>query len=168
MSEDHWLYRVFDENKELLYIGITSDGPKRFRRHGNDREWWPEVRHIEVEHFASRDEVRRAEQDAIETEHPRHNKALKRSDLPPRNVIPMYPICRDCGRERRFGEECPCSPMEREEARGIILEMWNQGASAESIGESIDWPVKRVRREVSAMRAKGAQLVRRGAKRVSS
>lgn len=75
------LYRLFDVDGVLLYVGISVDPRKRFHghRYGNGRskpkEWWPQVASSRIEWFDSRPEAEFAESFAVVTEHPRHNKA---------------------------------------------------------------------------------------------
>lgn len=69
----HVLYRFYDEDGSLLYIGITLDLPARMRAHRGDKPWWTEVYRIEIEHFDSRPEVDRAERESILNERPKYN-----------------------------------------------------------------------------------------------
>lgn len=48
------VYRFYDGNGVLLYVGITSRRIKRQFEHNGDKEWWPFVQRQEVEHFDSR------------------------------------------------------------------------------------------------------------------
>lgn len=69
----YWLYRMFNENGALLYVGITEVGVARWRQHQREKEWFNEVRAFTVETFPSRDAVAKAELQAIRTEHPKYN-----------------------------------------------------------------------------------------------
>lgn len=73
MARTHALYRFFDTDGELLYVGITMNPSARWPKHKAGKEWWAEVETITLETFASRDEALDAECDAIKTERPRHN-----------------------------------------------------------------------------------------------
>jgi energy-coupling factor transporter ATP-binding protein EcfA2 len=68
----HALYRWFDTDGKLLYVGITNDMARRTTEH-QDKPWWPEVASSQVEWFPSRKAVLAAEKAAIEAEHPLHN-----------------------------------------------------------------------------------------------
>ncbi|WP_157253142.1 GIY-YIG nuclease family protein [Nonomuraea typhae] len=72
-SADHALYRFFNADGGLLYIGISVNPPQRFRRHKGDQPWWCEVTQITIERFGSRPDVLAAEKQAIESEHPLYN-----------------------------------------------------------------------------------------------
>lgn len=71
--EDHWVYRCYTEDDRLLYVGITSTGIKRFRRHGNERDWWQDVARIEIEHCEDRAAAERRELELIGELRPPHN-----------------------------------------------------------------------------------------------
>lgn len=74
-ANTHALYRFYSASGELLYVGITNDPDRRFSRHGSEKPWWCRVADIKIERFASREELAQAEVRAIETEHPRYNRA---------------------------------------------------------------------------------------------
>lgn len=48
------VYRYYDQNRLLLYVGITSRATKRQREHNGDKDWWPFVASQEVEHYPTR------------------------------------------------------------------------------------------------------------------
>lgn len=72
-SRPHALYRFFDAEGVLLYIGITADVPARFQKHRDDKPWWGEVARIAMEPFPDRPSVLAAERRAIKAEMPRWN-----------------------------------------------------------------------------------------------
>lgn len=43
------LYRLFDANGRLLYIGTSIEPERRFREHRKTAKWWPQVARREVE-----------------------------------------------------------------------------------------------------------------------
>lgn len=69
----HALYRFFDSDRQLLYVGLTVDPGARWSSHCKEKPWWHEVDTVKVETFPTRDLVIKAEREAIETEHPRYN-----------------------------------------------------------------------------------------------
>lgn len=70
---EHVLYRLYDQDGALLYVGITNSIPNRFKRHADEQRWWPEVTGCRVEFLPDRAALQRAERDAIWFERPRHN-----------------------------------------------------------------------------------------------
>lgn len=68
------LYRAYDINGVLLYIGITWDVNQRLSSHASHSDWWDEFATMTVERtFSSRQELELAEIDAIQAEKPVHN-----------------------------------------------------------------------------------------------
>ena len=70
LKEDYVLYRFFDKDEMLLYVGITMNPVGRFKNHRWSKPWWTAISRISMEHFASVDEVKTAERNAIKSEHP--------------------------------------------------------------------------------------------------
>jgi predicted GIY-YIG superfamily endonuclease len=48
------LYRLFDTDGVLLYVGITRDTEKRWRQHALKKPWWPQVAERTVEWHPTR------------------------------------------------------------------------------------------------------------------
>ncbi|MFC9700900.1 type II toxin-antitoxin system prevent-host-death family antitoxin [Streptomyces sp. NPDC056943] len=74
-NRDTALYRLYDVEDRLLYVGITGDPKVRFTQHRKEKPWWAEVALREVEWFSTRSDAERAEQRAIRREVPRYNDA---------------------------------------------------------------------------------------------
>lgn len=66
------VYRFYDEDEQLLYVGISMNLEGRLTKH-HSRGWWPEVVRCDVEWFEGREEAKAAERAAIAREHPIHN-----------------------------------------------------------------------------------------------
>jgi predicted GIY-YIG superfamily endonuclease len=69
----HALYRFYNADDVLLYIGITTNLPKRFRGHGDTKPWWSDVARTAVEHFSNHFDALAAEKMAIINERPLYN-----------------------------------------------------------------------------------------------
>jgi hypothetical protein len=67
------LYRFFDGEGRLLYVGMTINPGRRMDRHRTAKEWWTEVVEIRMEQFPDLDTLRVAERAAIVAEKPRYN-----------------------------------------------------------------------------------------------
>ncbi|MBQ1118538.1 GntR family transcriptional regulator [Streptomyces sp. C3-3] len=67
------LYRLYNADDVLLYVGIASDPERRWKQHEEFKPWWPEVAKKTVEWLESRNAALTAETQAIRTELPRHN-----------------------------------------------------------------------------------------------
>lgn len=89
------LYRLFDTDDRLLYVGISSNPKERLKAHAADKPWWPEVASREIEWFPSREQAAAAEVAAIRTEQPIHNHqhrpAKLLSLLPPADEATLRP-----------------------------------------------------------------------------
>lgn len=98
MMKRHALYRFFNTDGDLLYIGITIDPGSRWKGHAADKKWWHEVTTITLEHHPSRVAVEAAEIAAIQTEHPRYNIRHNDTPAPPRlRAQDMPDDCDICG-----------------------------------------------------------------------
>ena len=69
------LYRFFNPQRQLLYIGIAFDPNLRARQHAVTKAWWAEVdlARTTIEWFLSRSAAEAAELAAIRAEGPRYN-----------------------------------------------------------------------------------------------
>lgn len=67
------LYRLYDADDRLLYVGISYNYWTRFGQHEGGKAWWRDVTRTTVEHFASREAALDAERQAIVDEEPLHN-----------------------------------------------------------------------------------------------
>lgn len=67
------LYRWFDKDDRLLYVGTTNDLGARTAAHGKKSSWTAFSVRSTVEHFPSREDAQRAEVTAIRTEFPLFN-----------------------------------------------------------------------------------------------
>jgi hypothetical protein len=68
------LYRHFDGEGRLLYVGISIDVLVRQASHELRSWWFKDVRRIEITPFATRAEAAAAEVQAIRAERPRYNQ----------------------------------------------------------------------------------------------
>lgn len=95
------LYRFFDSEGNLLYVGISLHAALRVMEHRIEKPWWPEVATITVEHLTgSRTTAARAERRAIKREHPRYNEAATTRVVS--RSYPKFP-CSACGRKVSTG-----------------------------------------------------------------
>lgn len=69
------LYRAYDADGQLLYVGITETGTSRMDSHRLASEWWPQVARIELDHYPDRACARSVEAAVIDFWHPPYNAA---------------------------------------------------------------------------------------------
>jgi predicted GIY-YIG superfamily endonuclease len=70
------LYRHFDRDNNLLYVGVSLSAIQRLGQHSEHSHWFSSIARVEIQNFETREEVLAAERKAITDENPRHN--LKR------------------------------------------------------------------------------------------
>lgn len=68
------VYRYYDENNVLLYVGYTTQGPKRNHQHASDKSWWTYVARQEVDHYETVEEAKKQEVQLIRHYRPPFNK----------------------------------------------------------------------------------------------
>ncbi len=72
------LYRHFDAQGNLLYVGITNYEPKRRMEHKLSAKWFKEIARVETAEFDTREQAAAAEIAAILVEKPLHNIESRR------------------------------------------------------------------------------------------
>jgi excisionase family DNA binding protein len=73
VSERTAVYRVFDAEGALLYVGISNKFGTRWEHHASMQPWWPLANKQTVEWHPDRDTAEAIEVAAIKTECPRFN-----------------------------------------------------------------------------------------------
>lgn len=81
MSDSHYVYRCYDHNDRLIYVGVTKNVPQRMTLHRNrqsDSRWWQDqVAEVSVKEYGNRRDAEAMEEEAILTENPRWNVKIK-------------------------------------------------------------------------------------------
>lgn len=89
MAEETGVYRIFNADGVLLYVGMSVSPETRFADHRTCKSWMQEAHRYETRWYGTREEAEQEEQRAIRIEQPRHNsvhRALRR-----REVVPSRP-----------------------------------------------------------------------------
>lgn len=73
-NDNTTLYKQYDSDGTLLYVGVTRDVHKRLIQHGCHSPWWKQVQLVKLEHFNSHDEAIKAERNAVINEKPLWNE----------------------------------------------------------------------------------------------
>lgn len=73
------LYRIFDDDRALLYVGATTNPGGRLRNHARHQPWWDEASTIDLKRFDTFEELAEAEIDAITSEEPRYVRMAQSS-----------------------------------------------------------------------------------------
>lgn len=72
------LYRLYDEDDDLLYVGISSRLLRRLRVHQRRQVWGKQICYVEWVEFTDRAEAEAAERQVIHNERPLHNVIHRR------------------------------------------------------------------------------------------
>jgi len=73
------LYRHFDKNNNLLYVGISLSTFHRLSQHRDHSGWFYGITNVTIEHFDKREEALAAERKAIKSENPKFNIASRKT-----------------------------------------------------------------------------------------
>jgi predicted GIY-YIG superfamily endonuclease len=69
-----YVYRAYDRDDELLYVGVTDDLFSRMHQHKLSAAWWTQAERIVWEQYENRIEAERAERYSIMELLPQHNR----------------------------------------------------------------------------------------------
>lgn len=70
------LYRLFDDEGTLLYVGVSNNWTQRFTQHMATKSWWSEVARVDLVAVASsRQKIEAIERAVIKAERPLYNVA---------------------------------------------------------------------------------------------
>jgi hypothetical protein len=67
------LYRHFDANGVLLYVGIAVDPVQRLNGHRSGSRWYDQISRVDIERYPTREAALAAALAAIRNEKPLHN-----------------------------------------------------------------------------------------------
>jgi excisionase family DNA binding protein len=73
-GSDTKLYRHFDQNKKLLYVGISLNAVARLSGHRSTSSWFENIATVKIETFPNREAALMAERLAILKEKPLYNR----------------------------------------------------------------------------------------------
>lgn len=154
MNPDLVLYRFFDADGALLYVGQSINPWRRLTEHSRNIVRGGTATVTLERGFADLDELLRAEAQAIIREQPRHNTNLKGRPQPARP--PVGATCR-AGRcvglvKCRESATCGCCRRDREDA--AIVERVAAGESAEAVAADLGLRVEVVDRTCERVTAR--------------
>jgi hypothetical protein len=76
------VYRLYDADDILLYVGASTRPQTRFKQHSYDKTWWPDVQRNSVTWYPTKQDAFAAEAAAIEDEDPKYNIIHRMPSLP--------------------------------------------------------------------------------------
>jgi len=120
------LYRFFDAEDVLLYIGLTTNPPARLKKHRDEKPWWQEIRQMHVEYHPTISALQAAEREAITNEKPKYNVQHNRGNRPQNPVANHCEPMHDGLVGRFFHSWRPIKEDESEHAtiRGNLVLEW--------------------------------------------
>lgn len=81
------LYRHFDTEGSLLYVGIASNADARLADHRAQSRWRAEISRVDLKWFETKEEAHAAERAAIRSEAPKYNRMRYRdSEIHPDTI----------------------------------------------------------------------------------
>jgi hypothetical protein len=111
MDKPTQLYRHYDAQGRLLYVGISLSALVRLSGHRGTSAWFDDVARVDIEMHPSRAAALKAEAAAIRDEGPMHNRMLNR---------PQYPKGEPASQGARKAEE-----RKKKRASGLVrMEEW--------------------------------------------
>ena len=95
------LYRHFDADGRLLYVGISLSVVSRLAQHRESAKWFSRISKVTVESYETREDALDAENNAIARENPIFNRKRPPSylygpKLDPEQDLPLYDHTADC------------------------------------------------------------------------
>ncbi len=134
----HTLYRFFDADNQLLYVGLTINPGPRMQRHRATKPWWGDIARIEMQQLPDLESLRVAERDAIAREKPLYNVRLNGSDPTPALDSDQPPVVVAGLVGRWFHSWRPATPTDSEHAtrRGDRILEW-QGRVLDRIEDGL-------------------------------
>ncbi|WP_181307710.1 GIY-YIG nuclease family protein [Nonomuraea fuscirosea] len=71
------VYRLFNTDDEMIYVGSTVNLPARLRAHAKQKRWWPEVHRREISWHETPEEAQAVESEIIRATRPIHNRGVQ-------------------------------------------------------------------------------------------
>lgn len=75
-QQTHYVYRMYDDQEDLLYIGVTCNPARRFNDHRDSKNWFNDIATVQLETYPNQKAAYDAEAYAIKHERPLHNRVL--------------------------------------------------------------------------------------------
>jgi predicted GIY-YIG superfamily endonuclease len=91
-DNEQYLYRHFDKDDTLLYIGVSLNPFKRLNDHKKQSSWFAKISNVTVDKYPNREEVLKAERHAIITEKPLYNIRHKNGCLEKKQPEVVEPL----------------------------------------------------------------------------
>lgn len=130
------LYRHFDADGELLYIGISLSWPVRTKAHAGSSRWFDRVARVEIEQFETREAALDAEREAIKAEKPKFNIIYNRkTKARPKKAHKPYAVEDDPALREITGPDVIVGPvlMYRDDMLSFIVAQGETGSPGDLV-----------------------------------
>ena len=138
------LYRLFDADNKLLYVGIAANPHERWQLHASVQTWWGAVVVREVEWFATRNQALAAEARAIASEGPRWNKNAGQAPTRGAAGRAWSPDEAFKSLVSRFKRAEASAITARTKLEQAVVQEFRAGASAAAIADHCPWTDKAI------------------------
>jgi len=124
--QDNLVYKFYNINNELLYVGITNNMKIRLKQHKQDKEWFDEIKRIYITEKMTRNEAHIYEIFYIANENPLYNIDYINGGKV--GFVISELLFKDYKKERRKRINVD-----------IVLRMYNEGKSIEEIATELKY-----------------------------
>lgn len=125
------VYRLFDRDGRLLYIGSSVHPQLRWEQHAGEKLWWSSVTRATVDWYPDRASARAAELAAIRAESPLHNdKGTDKEETFPyqgTRGLSIETILRRAAKEHRKALDSLALIVERAALSGLNVQQISRG-----------------------------------------
>lgn len=149
------LYRFFDEDVQLIYVGISNNPRARWEGHATDKPWWTDVVTREIEWLDTRKDAERVERLEIGAHNPKWNiapgmpdrskpevrRAARKGWTPPDSLVELF---------ARYEQEREAVGKLRDELELAIASEMLTGVSGDRIAKFFPWEPQTFRRIAKA------------------
>mgnify|MGYP003647139781 CR=1 FL=1 len=129
------LYRHFDHEGALLYVGISLSWPARTKQHAHGSRWFDLVAKVEIERFPTRAAALEAERQAIKSEKPKFNIVHNREAKPEARAHKPYSVIEDPALQHITGPDVIVGPVlnYRDDTLSFIIAQGETGSPGELV-----------------------------------
>ncbi|MEU1497291.1 GIY-YIG nuclease family protein [Streptomyces sp. NPDC005732] len=145
------LYRFFDKDDQVIYVGISNNPRTRWQGHAADKPWWTDVVTREVEWFGTRKDAERAERREIGAHYPKWNtapgmpdrnepemrRAPRKGWTPPASLVELF---------AHYEQQQEATGKARDELEQAIVAEMRTGVSGDRMAKYFPWEPQTFRR----------------------
>jgi predicted GIY-YIG superfamily endonuclease len=155
-----YLYRCFNREGELLYVGITEDVERRKREHAKDKFWWRDVTRVTKVAFPRRVEALWAEWAVITTCKPAYNRAVSPPDQAPEAAVTAV-VAESTRHRAPVRRRRPAPRRTGDQRRAAVVDYLrsNPGASSRKIAAALRISQTSVLRDLRSLRGADPHLM---------